>query len=122
MITIRVDHYFHADSDVVSLLKAIQQQNEVIMTNQADATQKLTDVGTKLDNIATEVGKVSSETQALQAEVAALTQAAQNADISPELQAAIDAVATRVDSVAAGVKAVDDLVPDAAAPPADSGT
>lgn len=120
-----VHHHFHADERVVGLLTELLEKQaqlnrkaDLIMNTQADAAKTLGDVATKLDAIATGVGKISGETTTLVQEVAALTAAAGNEPISDELQAAISAVSTRTDSVAAAVKAVDDLVPDAPAPAA----
>lgn len=73
------------------------------MATQQDAAKQLQDINDKLT-------KVGGETQALLDKVQALQTAAANADqVSPELQAAIDAVAAQAQKV-------DDLVPDASAP------
>lgn len=66
---------------------------------QSEAAEKLTSINTVLV-------KIGTETQTLLDKVTALQDAAANADnISPELQAAIEAVATQATKV-------DDLVPD----------
>lgn len=77
---------------------------------QAEAAAALQTVVTKLE-------KVSGETSALVAEVQTLKDAAANADsVSPELQAAIEALSTRA-------QAIDDLVADATPEvPAEPGT
>lgn len=74
------------------------------MSNQAQAAAVLTELNAKLE-------KISGETSASLAEIQALKDAAANNDgeVSPELQAAIDAVVSRA-------QALDDLVADAVAP------
>lgn len=74
------------------------------MSTQAEAAAQLATVAATLD-------KVSAESTALLVEIATLKDLAANAanTVSPELQAAIDAVSTRS-------AAIDALVPDA--PPA----
>ena len=84
-------------------LAQIHHQLEHIRMNQAEAAAQLQTISTTLD-------KVATETTGLQAEIKTLQDAATNSDtVSPELQAAIDAVATRA-------AAIDALVPDATAP------
>lgn len=73
------------------------------MATQADAAAQLNAVNDKLT-------KVGTETSALLDEVQKLKDAAANSDqVSPELQAAIDAVSAQADKV-------DNLVPDVPAP------
>jgi hypothetical protein len=75
-------------------LARVHHQLERIMTTQADEVVVLQGMQTTLDTIATEV-------DSLQAEVVTLQGAAgQAADLSPDLQAAIDAVASRVNTLA----------------------
>lgn len=81
---------------------AIMQKLEQIMATQSEAAAALNGIATTLD-------KVSGETTALLVEIQTLKDAATAAgDVSPELQAAIDAVASRA-------AAIDALVPDAPA-------
>lgn len=89
------------------------------MSTQEQLAQQLADQGAAIDAIIAEVGKVSIETQSLQALVATLNQEIANqANVSPALQAAADAVTAKLGTLAAHVKAVDDLVPDAPPTPA----
>jgi len=75
-----------------------------IMATQQDAADRLNAVAVILD-------KIGSETTALLAEVETLKQAVADAgNVTPPLQAALDAVETRVHNV-------DELVPDQVAPP-----
>ena len=83
-------------------LSTILQRLESIMATQAEAAAQLATIAGTLD-------KVSGETTALLNEVQTLKDAAANAgNVTPELQAAIDAVASRA-------AAIDALVPDAPA-------
>lgn len=85
-----------------SQLDAILQKLEQIMATQSEAAAALTGIATTLD-------KVSGETTALLVEIQTLKDAAAAAaNVTPELQAAIDAVAQRA-------AAIDALVPDAPA-------
>ncbi len=68
------------------------------MPTQDEAAQTLQDTNAKLQ-------KIGTETQGLLDKIAALEAAAGNADVKPELQAAIDAVVQQAD-------VVDQLVPD----------
>ena len=63
------------------------------------------DAAAELQNVNQELQKIGTETQSLLDKITALEQAAGNADVQPELQAAIDAVVAQA-------KVVDDLVPD----------
>ncbi len=67
------------------------------------ATQQ--DAAAELANVNQQLQKIGTETQGLLDKITALEQAAGNADVTPELQAAIDAVVAQA-------KVVDDLVPD----------
>jgi len=93
----------------------LNKKINTIMINQKAAADALNAVSDKLDNVTTGVTKIGGETTALLAEVDELKQAAGD-NVSPELQAAIEKVSTRADSLAARVKEVDDLVADV--PPA----
>jgi hypothetical protein len=68
------------------------------MPTQADAAAELQNVNQQLQ-------KIGTETQSLLDKITALEQAGGGSDVSPELQAAIDAVVAQA-------KVVDDLVPD----------
>lgn len=85
--------------------------------------QALTDANAKIVALTTQVGKIGTETAGLQSTVAALqAQIANGQEVSPELQAASDAVTASLTSLSNAVQGVDDEVVDAAAPapaPAD---
>lgn len=81
------------------LIYLITKQNKKIMGNQKEAADKLTAIGAQL-------GKANTE---IQAKIQELKDASANADISPELQAAIDGV-TQAGQV------LDDIVPDVVDP------
>ena len=89
----------------VALLSIIRKVTR-IMTTQTEAAAALSTVAATLD-------KVSAETTALLVEIATLKDLAASAaqTVSPELQAAIEAVAGRA-------AAIDALVPDAPEAPA----
>lgn len=82
-----------------------------------DLTQQFTDLGATLGTIGAEVDKIGTETTSLVQKIGDLeTQLANAGNLTPEAQAAFDAVKAQVASLATRVQAVDDLVPDA--PPA----
>lgn len=83
------------------VLPILTQLKELIMTTQAELTQGLTD-------LTAQVVKIGTETTTLVQKVADLeTVLASQQDVSPELQAAFDALKAQV-------TVVDGLVPDAA--------
>lgn len=104
----------------------IHFQNRKIMLTQEQALQKLADFGIQLDSIGNGIDKVGEETKSLQVEIQALKDAAANQGaLTPEMETAINALASRGTSIQAKVDAVDALVPDAPpaeTPPADGGT
>jgi uncharacterized iron-regulated protein len=67
--------------------------------------QTQAEAAAELQNVNQTLQKVATETQSLLDKIAALEAAAGNADVQPELQAAIDAVVAQS-------KVVDDLVAD----------
>jgi chromosome segregation ATPase len=80
-------------------LQQIKQSQERIMTTQLELAQQLTAIGNQ-------IAKVSAESSATLQKVADLEAALTNAsNVTPELQAAFDAVKAQV-------QLVDDLVPD----------
>lgn len=86
---------------VGKMIAEINLKLEKIMATQQELAQQLNDIGTQL-------GKVDTEVQNLLAKIADLEAQLQNAQVTPELQAAFDAV-----KIAA--QKVDDEVPDAPA-------
>jgi hypothetical protein len=102
---------------IFEALKIIDGHLHTIMATDAELTAKLTAVADSLDAANTEITKVSGETTGLIAAVAKL-QALIDAGgtISPALSAAADAVEAKANAVSAGLKSVDDLVPDAPTP------
>ena len=107
-MTIELHLHFHGPITVdllplTGVLNAINELKEIIMTGQAEAAAQLNTVGDKLDKIAT-------ESQGLLDEIAALkVLVEQQGGVSADLQAAIDRVAGKADTI-------DGLVQDA--PPA----
>ena len=105
-LEIHVHVHNPSNEAILTRLDTILERTQEIMSTQAEAAAALQAVATQLD-------KVKGETTALVAEVQALKDAATNADtVSPDLQAAIDAVASRTASI-------DGLVTDL--PPTDGG-
>lgn len=84
-------------------LHSLNRKADHIMATQAQAAQQLTDLGTKLD-------KISGETTSLVEAVRDLTaQIATAGEVTPELQAAMDAVGSKADAIDA---LVDDIAPN----------
>lgn len=110
-ISINIHHYHHHRHDGLSELRReiemrfghLHQQMETIMSN-------LEDIQTTLGTIGTHVDKIGTETQSL------LDKIAQLSTTDPTQQALIDSIAEQANGIAAKLQAVDDLVPDAAAP------
>ena len=95
---IDVHHHFHGLDDCI--VQRLDELKELIMTTQAELASQLNDV-TAL------VTKIGTETQSLLDKITALEAALANAaNVTPEVQAAFDALKAQ-----AGV--VDGLVPDA---------
>lgn len=110
-MNLRIDvyHHFTEDDPVIhSLLKLILEKTETIMATQAEATAKLQEVLAQQQKTAGEIGVVQTEVNTLKQTIEDLKAviAAGNDQVSPELQAAIDAVAAQA-------QVVDDQIPDA---------
>lgn len=90
--------------DAIKLLKQI-------MATQNEIAEQLLEVKATLAAVGVEVDKVSSETSTLQAKIVELEKVITDGAVSPELQAAFDAVKEQAGVVAAKVKAADDQVP-----------
>jgi uncharacterized protein (DUF3084 family) len=88
---------------VVRLLKQLNRKADKIMGSQAEAAQALRDLATSLGNISTQLTKAT-------AEIIAALQNQQN--VTPELQAAVDALTPIKDSLAGESQTLDDLNPD----------
>lgn len=88
---------------------------KIIMPTQKEIADGLEAVRQELSDVSTELGKVSQETDSLNNTITDLKNVidSQGSNASPELVAAFAAVKAQADVVAAGVKAVDDKVPDA---------
>src|SRR5439155_18533027 len=98
-----IDTLVHISRQVFHVKEQLLEQQGIL--NKIMATQ--TDAAVQLAGIKDDLVKVAAETQGLLDAVAALQAAAASAaNVTPELQAAIDAVASQA-------KTVDDLVPDA---------
>lgn len=96
---------------------------KIMADSQQVIAQALNDANAKIVTLTAQVGKIGTETAGLQSTVAALqAQIANGQEVSPELQAASDAVTASLTSLSNAVQGVDDEVPDAAPPapaPAD---
>lgn len=104
--SIRVDVHHHFDDTYAELQKVRAQLlriERLIMTTQQELAQQLTGITTQLE-------KIGAESATTLEKVAALEQALADAgNVTPELQAAFDALKAQV-------QIVDDLVPDAPQP------
>jgi len=101
-ITVNVYHHFPVSTDIVTSLNEIK---ELIMSTQAEVTELLNAATTQLQKIGTESAATLQKVLDLEAVIASM-----GTNVTPELQAAVDALRAQV-------QLVDDLVPDA--PPAD---
>lgn len=84
--------------------------------NRAELIERLTGMDTALTALDAGVTKIGTETMALQSEIAALREALEEGTITPEVEAALAAIETRAQSMAANVTSVDNLVEDKAPP------
>lgn len=109
-LDIHVYHHFGEDTHAHSL-KLILEKLETIMATQAEATAKLNEVLAQQQKTAGEITVVQTEVNTLKQTIVDLQAviAAGNDQVSPELQAAIDAVAAQA-------QVVDDQIPDAPTP------
>lgn len=116
----RLDIYLHdSNDDTIPLLHDILTKVDHIMATQADLAAALNTTNDALTAIGTEVDKVGAETTTLVTAVANLTAIiSAGGGTSPEVDAALAKVQASADALAAKVKAVDDLVPDAPVVPA----
>lgn len=106
----------HTESN--PLLKLILHKVENIVATMADVKIALDKANDTLTAVGTEVDKVGTETQTLITAVANLTAIiSAGGATTPEVDAALAKVQASADALAAKVKAVDDLVPDAAVTP-----
>lgn len=112
------DHRSAVLEKVLSKLDFLTEKVNQIMSTQDEAAVLLNATVAKMDEVAIGVDKIGTETDGLQAEIQALKDAAAGQPISLPLQAAIDAIAARGESLAAKVAAVDAKVPDATPPTA----
>ena len=84
---------------IESKINLLLEKADKIMATQAE-------LATQLNTIKTQLVKVGTETTTLLTKIEELKQVVLNQPVTPELQAAVDAVAAQA-------KVVDDLVPDA---------
>lgn len=99
-ITVNVYHHFPVSTDITTSLNEIK---ELIMASEAEITNLLNAATAQLQKIATESAATLQKVTDLEAVIASL-----GANVTPELQAAVDALRAQV-------QLVDDLVPDAPA-------
>jgi len=97
----------------------LHKLEKLIMSTQEELATQLTAVNTNLSNIMTQLSKVSTEVRnATQAQLDAITHLqsiidAGNSTVTPELQAAMDAVIATTDQLTVSVQSLDDINPDA---------
>ncbi len=84
-------------------LRDINHKLDIIMSNQADLAVKVKAITTQLNKISQESTRTLQEVERLKAVLA------EQENVTPELQAAVDALAEQV-------QAVDDLTPDVVEP------
>ncbi len=99
-ITVNVYHHFPVGADIVTPLNEIK---ELIMSTQAEVTELLNAATTQLQKIGAESAATLQKVLDLEAVIASM-----GTNVTPELQAAVDALRAQV-------QLVDDLVPDAPA-------
>jgi uncharacterized protein YicC (UPF0701 family) len=98
----------------------LHKLEKLIMSTQEELATQLTAVNTNLSNILTQLSKVSTEvrnaTQAQLDAILALQGQLANGQLSPEAQAALDAVVATTEQLTASVQSLDDINPDTPAP------
>jgi len=113
-----VVHILNEHNESNPLLKLILEKVNHIMATQAELAAALKTANDALTAIATEVDKVGTEVDTLNAAINNLTAIiSAGGATTPEVDAALKALQTSVDSITAKVKAVDDKVPDAPVTP-----
>jgi hypothetical protein len=99
--TVNVYHHFPVGADIATSLNEIK---ELIMATEAEITGLLTAATTQLQKVAVESAATLQKVTDLETIIASM-----GSNVTPELQAAVDALRAQV-------QLVDDLVPDAATP------
>jgi cell division protein FtsB len=117
-IDVNVHHYFHfpGGNEILAKLDkvadSINSLKDYTMSSQAEAAATLAAVLEQQKKTAAEIASVQASVDTLNATIATLTDELANATtVSPELQAAVDAVKAQA-------QIVDDLIPDLPVPPA----
>ena len=100
------------------LITDLHRLENLIMGTQAELAAQLNDLNTNLSNVVAQVAKVSTEvnnaTQAQLDALAALQAIINDGNaVTPEVQAALDAVAATSLQLATSVQRLDDINPDA---------
>ena len=97
------------ERDTINILTRIERNIERILRTQRHITRKAeqimatqTEAAAELDNLKNQLSKANEE---IQAKIAELVAAAGSADVTPELQAAIDGLKP-------AAQTLDDIVPD----------
>ncbi len=90
-------------------LEILEGKLDIVMATQAEDAAALKELKQGLTDVATQLSKATDE---ILAKIKALTDAAANADVNPELQAAIDDVKAAGDALKPVAQALDDVVPD----------
>jgi len=93
--------------------KQLLRELQKIMATQTEIAAELNAVKEKLVASTNKITKIGAETDSLLTKIAALEDTINAGTVSPELQAAFDAVKTQADALEATAAGVDDKVPDA---------
>lgn len=84
-----------------------------IMATEKEIAAELLSVKAKLESSTAKITKIGTETDSLLTKIQALQDTIDAGTVSPELQAAFDAVKTQADTLESTATGVDDKVPDA---------
>jgi chromosome segregation ATPase len=108
----RLDVYHHSADQPDGLVQLLERL-DAIMTTQAALAASLQVATSELANVTGIVTKISGETQMLLDLVAQLETAVTNAgNLTPEVEAARDALHAQIEATRAAVQTVDEKVPD----------
>lgn len=111
-LRVDVHHHFHADENIAGFFHQLLGKANAIMATQAQIAAALAAANAKLDDIGTELDKASTDVAALVASVGGST---------PEVDAQLAALQTRIDGLSGKAQAIDAEATGGAAPPAGGG-
>lgn len=93
--------------------KQLLRELKKIMATQTEIVAQLNAVNEKLVAATAKITKIGTETDSLLTKILALEEIINAGTVSPELQAALDAVKAQADVIESTATGVDDKVPDA---------